>query len=327
MSLPLQALLRLPSCLRTQAFAAAPKPWPTNYNLQKTNRAFSCKSKLLQKLAKQISRQPPAFKKPTTSSSPKSPSRGANPARPPSRAQQQHSYTEQLLGGRDEVLLYKAPNHRSYYVTSYVCGGIFVLWALVQSSIVGVYQQMNESNSWGKYVLTAITMGTSLIAVTAGMFMIMAPVGVIWTITLRSVPLPSALNGAKTPMLRFQMRRLVPLLKPQFVEVEPPKALLDRVVTAQDIAWTSVPLTEASAFTRTAQLESATPGGGLFQNIRRIAWREGFARVYFENHGTWKLDLQGCTVLDHGKPLDRLMGHHDRLATGVWGRLKQIWSA
>ncbi len=49
------------------------------------------------------------------------------------------------------------------------------------------------------------------------------------------------------------------------------------------------------------------------QDIRRIFYRDGMAYVRIPGKGNWKLDLSGCEMLDHGRPLEEAMKVEPRL--------------
>lgn len=96
-------------------------------------------------------------------------------------------------------------------------------------------------------------------------------------------------------------------------------------ITAQstNLKWHSIPLGSADTFTRlalssapaTLGLDAGQPttgqpqpsiiaraARGFWLDVRRICYREGLGYVSFEGK-RWKIDLQGCAILESGKPL------------------------
>ena len=55
----------------------------------------------------------------------------------------------------------------------------------------------------------------------------------------------------------------------------------------------------------------------LRRDTRRMFLRDGFAYVRFTEHGNWKMDLQGCELLDHGRALERMTTPDEQRGIGV----------
>ena len=64
----------------------------------------------------------------------------------------------------------------------------------------------------------------------------------------------------------------------------------------------------------------------VWQDVRRMFLRDGMAYVRIEGYGNWKLDLQGCALLDGGKPLERVMVVEEGFDRSWWSRLKELLS-
>ncbi|KAK0281620.1 hypothetical protein LTR91_003845 [Friedmanniomyces endolithicus] len=329
MSSALHSLLCLPSSLRAQAFRQTLRsPCRPSQVDRSTKRAFTSTPRTL----KQNNR--PTKPTPTTSPprrQPPEPSQKQAFQPPPPKSDFNASrsalptYADTLLANHaNPILLYKAPSHRSFYITSYFFGSLLLIgaynWAIVVSEPP---PGVNDQGSWGRYLMTGVTMGTTLVVSVFGTVLILAPVGMVGRISLLRNPAIGVMaeQGVRLPpVLRVEMETPLPFMKRKIHDLAPAKALLDRNVSAVDIELTSIPLKDAQAFTSdTAHLSAGVPKlqhpprdavsrfiTTLTRDIRRMFYREGFAYMRSDKYGNWKVDLQHCELLDQGRPLDRL---------------------
>ncbi len=79
---------------------------------------------------------------------------------------------------------------------------------------------------------------------------------------------------------------------------QPPRSILDRLKGANESLMHSWP--------------------ALKQNVRRMILREGMADVRIPDHGRWKVDLQGCEMLDSGKVLERVVSGELKPGMTTW---------
>ncbi|KAK1814986.1 hypothetical protein LTR12_010599 [Friedmanniomyces endolithicus] len=214
-------------------------------------------------------------------------------------------------------------------------------WALVVSEPP---PGVNDQGSWGRYLMTGVTMGTTLVVSIFGTVLILAPVGMVGRISLlrsKAIGVMAEQGVRLPPMLSVEMEAPLPFMTRKTYELAPSKALLDRNVSAVDIELTSIPLKNARAFTSdSAHLSAGTPKlqhpprdavsrfiRTLTRDIRRMFYREGFAYLRSDKYGNWKVDLQHCELLDQGRPLDRLTMADPSSGKGPVAWLKRLMVA
>ena len=52
--------------------------------------------------------------------------------------------------------------------------------------------------------------------------------------------------------------------------------------------------------------------------------RDGMAYIRITGHGNWKLDLQGCELLDEGRALLEVMGMDEAMDRSWWRGLRWV---
>lgn len=157
---------------------------------------------------------------------------------------------------------------------------------------------------------------STLFFIIFGSAAILAPAAMIRSIVLRA---KVASNGTKTPVLQFEVRSL-PLGWTKTIEAHPSETYLNKKVSTVDIDWNNALLSQARSFTESMNTQKyATPPSSADQGIAKRFWdatkreiqrtflRDGFAYVRIQGGPTWKLDLQQCDLLEHGRPLEKLM--------------------
>ena len=316
MSLPLQHILRLPSCLRSQAFLSIQHAMLPGLR-HEIRRSFS-RTSTLSKVSKPVQRPPtrPSAPPPTLSRP------SAAPPPSPPKPRRLPSYADVLLRNGDEVLLYKAPSHRSFRITCYVLGGTLLAgafnWvAVLQQPPPGTDPELKEKQKPGLLLMTSTVIATLMTGVIATAI-ILAPTRMVRTVTLRGVRASLGGENIRTAMLSCELESELPFLEPRIIEVEPSQAYMDREVQAVDIDLTSRSLDDAQKFTATAGSPAVAPSSAesqgllgrtastITRDVRRMFYRDGIAYLRMQNHGNLKLDLQHCELLEWGTPLDRL---------------------
>ncbi|KAK5135114.1 hypothetical protein LTR08_005639 [Meristemomyces frigidus] len=321
--LPLQCLLRLPACLRRQAWLDGVPPRPLSLRLDvagsPARRAFSSTRPKLQ--------QP----KPPGTAHTKPPALPASARRPPPPSLAPNAkpllYTDVLFASADEVLIYRAPRHRSFMITSYIAGAI---------ALVGAYNcaalalqpppgQEKQKLSLRGYLATIPGVITTLFLAIAGTTMILAPVKCIRSISA----IGPRQSGTGLPALQCVMASPLPFMKPKIFRTLLSDAFLDRNVSAVEIDFTSIPLAQAKSFTASKQPDlsaiAAASHRGLFgrawrtltRDVRRMLLRDSFAYVRFSQYGNWKLDLSDCELLDNGRVLVSLTTPDPKRGVGL----------
>lgn len=130
--------------------------------------------------------------------------------------------------------------------------------------------------------------------------------------------------------LRIEIKRKLPFLKPDVLETDVANVALDRrvPVALQDLnfhsipkayyeSWTADYLRGAAEPTRngvTAAVKGLWPA--IRREVRRMFLRDQIAYVQVKGNGTFKLDLQGCRMLEDGKALDRVLADDPDMGRG-----------
>ncbi|KAK5126754.1 hypothetical protein LTR85_009688 [Meristemomyces frigidus] len=338
MPLALQCLLRLPACLRRQAVLDHIPQKPLAFNQSITgntvNRTFSITSQTL----RQARPAKPTRKAPAPKSQPPPLRPTTSPAsQPQAQTSKPISYAETLFASNNEVLLYRAPRHLSFFITSYIAGSLLVLGAYNWATLALKRPPGQEDFKPGVrgWFLTSVSTLTTLFLAIAGTAIILAPAKMVRTITA----LHPSYSGIGLPTLRFEMRSPLPFMRTKTIEVLPSETFLDRRVSAVEIDLTSVPLTRAADFTASKQANASLPAAAarqgavarawttLLRDTRRMFLRDGFTYVRFKEQGNWKLDLQDCELLDNGRVLERLTRPDMAPGTGVIALLRRKFFA
>ncbi|KAK6389945.1 hypothetical protein LTR65_005996 [Meristemomyces frigidus] len=247
------------------------------------------------------------------------------------------SYADSLFESGNEVLLYRAPGHRSFFLTSYIAGSLLVLGAYNWATLALKRPPGQEISNAGVrgYFITSVSMLTTLFLAIAGTAIVLAPAKMVRSITAVR---PSH-NSTGLPTLRCEMRSPLPFMKTKAIEALPSETFLDRKVSAVDIDLTSIPLGKAAEFTASTQANARLPTAiaqqnaavrawnTLYRNTRRMFLRDGFTYIRFAEHGNWKLDLQNCELLDNGRVLERMTRPDTAPGSGLVALLRRKYFA
>ncbi|EME48971.1 hypothetical protein DOTSEDRAFT_67874 [Dothistroma septosporum NZE10] len=222
----------------------------------------------------------------------------------------------------DRVLLYASPDHGAFFAASYIIGGFLLIGGYSYAQMF-LKDAPDRPIHWVFKSLGAIS---TVAVVGFGTTFLMAPMKLI-----RSVAIVTQTTGA-TPfassrILRVEVKRNLPFLKPDVLETTPSKMVLDRNVpgSVQEIRFQNVPLSQTRSFTEDYFTKHREPHRGgamasvlaanrsmlslwpsISREIRRMFLRDQMAYVRIEGNGSFKLDLQDCQLLDSGKPLHRV---------------------
>lgn len=323
----LHYLLGLPPCLRRQVLldsVASKRIYQCNvFNISRRTFGNSHRALRPTKPIPKHSRKQPV-KKASPSPTPETSLTPPNPPPAVQRLPKPLSYAEKLFSLGDEILIYKSPSHRSFFIASYVTGGLLLFGAWNWTMLTNYDLEGGERRvAWYIRVVEGIPLLFLAIASTA---MILAPSKIIRSITVLS---PAA-TATGRPMLRCEINNSIPFLKRKPFLVAPSEAYLNRRVNAtEDLSFRSVPFSEAAAFTSDKHpfARQLPQDRGLWTSLqrdtRRMFLREGFAYLRTAEDGNWKLDLRGCEVLDWGKPLDGLTMPDTRPGVGPVAMLKR----
>jgi hypothetical protein len=180
---------------------------------------------------------------------------------------------------------------------------------------------------------------TGLLLATFAALAFMAPLQLVKTISLvkNAIITDRAGNVRKRVdvALRFELKHPLPILQRLpfvakkgggVIDAELNTVYMDRRVRSlQSMAFFPVPAEMAQAWTAAYFHPSPQPPRSVLsrlkgfndslvnswpalkQNVRRMILREGMADVRIPGHGRWKVDLQGCEILESGKVLERVV--------------------
>lgn len=246
------------------------------------------------------------------------------------------NFLRRFYESRDSrLLLYKAPKHTSFYFNSYILGAILLTGAVLQvwnfrAPPAAFEANAAETRRPSRWVHITNWAGAGLLSGFATAFFL-APWKLIKTVTLVKQAGASGGRGAemlfelKHPFPPLQRLPLVRNTGGGSISADVHKVLIDRNVAASErLSYHSVPASAAQAWTAAyftpapreprsllARLRSANASlvnawPALKTDVGRMFLREGMAYVRIPEHGNWKMDLNGCEVLEHGKVLERL---------------------
>ena len=341
MSTVLYKILRLPPALRYQAICPFVVRAAESHSVTGvTRRTFSCAN--ISSKQTRATRPPQASKSaPTLSRKPLSlPATKpiAQPLRPspPNASRSRNAYVNTLLqrSNGEQVLLYRAPSHTSFFIGSYLFGSALVIAAVIQANLTKEDKQGQPKMPWWTKFLTLVPAVFCVILATT---CLVAPWKMIQTVSL------VAKGGSSEVLIRFEVRPPLPLVKFGGGTIEAPlhQVYLDRNVTAQDLRYFTIPLEDAKGFTESSLHPSKERRSfssrlgdfnravlnswpALLHNTRRMLMRDGMTYVRIAERGNWKLDLQGCEMLDHGKALERVVVVDPNLDRSLLGKLKAL---
>lgn len=222
----------------------------------------------------------------------------------------------------ERVLLYASPDHGAFFAASYILGGFLLLGGYSYAQMF-LKDAKDRPVHWFFKSLGAIS---TLAVVAFGTAFIMAPMKLIKSIAIITQAAGTTPLAASR-ILRVEVKRNLPFLKPDVLETTPSKIFLDRYVpgTVENIDFQNVPLSQARSLTEeyfTGQQEVRKCGvmaslsaanrsvlnlwPAISREIRRMFLRDQMAYVRIEGNGTFKLDLQNCKLLDGGGPLHKV---------------------
>ncbi|KXT18995.1 hypothetical protein AC579_8774 [Pseudocercospora musae] len=240
----------------------------------------------------------------------------------------------------EQVLLYVSPNHGGFFALSFFCGFMFLLAAYTQSQLFLKDEEGKPARPWYIKAIGAVP----ILGFTAlGTTFVLAPLKVIKSVTLiKAADARTVTQGSK---LRMEIKRLLPFSKPDILEVEPSNFVLDRSIpsSVHDLRFTNYHIKdtkgfneyyfsgelnkkEGSAFKRfNTGLLNSWPG--LVKNTKRMFMRYQMAYVRIPGNGNFKLDLQGCHLLDQGNVLAKIATEDVNIDRGVRAFIKNLTGA
>lgn len=226
-------------------------------------------------------------------------------------------------GTENVVLLYTAPSHGMFYLTSYLAGGFFILGAYMYAELVLKDPKDGSKQPWWKKTIGAVS---AIAAASFGTVFILGPMGMIKSISIVASEAGYAsatTRFTRSPrLLRIEVKRKLPFLKPDVLETDVSNVNLDRRVplALQDLNFRSISRNHSESWTAAYFKGAAEPArlGGVTaaikgawpatrREVRRMFLRDQIAYVTVKGNGNFKLDLQGCRMLEGGQVLDRVL--------------------
>lgn len=217
---------------------------------------------------------------------------------------------------------------------------MFLLAAYTQSQLFLKDEEGKPARPWYIKAIGAVPiLGFTVLGTT----FVLAPLKVIKSVTLvKAADASTVTQGSK---LRMEIKRVLPFSKPDILEVDPRNFVLDRHIpgSVHDIRFTNYNIKdtkefndyylsgnlykkEDSAFKRfNAGLLNSWPG--LVKNAKRMFMRDQMAYVRVPGNGNFKLDLQGCHMLDQGNVLAKIATEDVNIDRGVKAFIKNLTGA
>lgn len=248
----------------------------------------------------------------------------------------QSTYIESLLGN-GPVALYASPKHGTFYTVAYLCGGLFIVGDVCWASYALKEREGQPKAVWLQSLLIFEVVAVSI----AGTAILLAPTKLIRSISL----IPPKVAGSGSSITRFEIKRNLPFLKPDILEAGALDVSTVRKLpsTTADIKITSVPPSLAGQFTeevlsgrawkteprttaqtiRAAALSVTHTWSMLKREVRRMFLKDQLLDITIGKNGSFKLDLQGCAMLDGGRPLNHLIQVKEDSGAFRW--LRSIW--
>ncbi|KAK4508028.1 hypothetical protein PRZ48_001764 [Zasmidium cellare] len=343
----IRLLLRLPPTLRQSILPGRCAQFNSNghCSVEAPFRTFASTKNLLQpKNAPKSVRKPPvqspaSSSRPTpTRSSPKGPSTPSQPipVTPRGPAEfQPISKLNTIAPNLPSVLLYTAPRHGSFFATSYFFG-VGILAGATYTG--GIYLKDEPDKPRLPTSIKIAGLFTVLFLALAGTTFVMAPTKLIQSISI--------ITQSSGRVLRFEVRKPLPFLKPYILDASPSQLAMNGTVvsTSSDASIRNVRLSEAKEFTESyfAKSQEGAPRGGVLaglssfnkslvyawpafkRDVRRMWLRDKMTYIRIQDKGHHKLDLQGCHILDEGKPLEKAIEIDSDERPGIGGWIRRI---
>ncbi|KAI5371109.1 hypothetical protein Slin14017_G019880 [Septoria linicola] len=368
----MRLLLRLPPAIRQQVLSAQPLQiscTTSRYGLVNgiSSRPFSIAAQLSKQggknktmyrnaqtqapkpqakdLPKPQTAPPPAPHSSTSNAPPPSslparmaPAHAAAPAPRPSTS----DWMSTRFSKQDRVLLYVAPSHRAFIISSYAVGCFLLIGAYTYAQMF--IKEPPEDSPLPKvpWFIKAVGGLSTVFVVVFGTVILIAPLKVIKSITAVRTQQNLAMNprsSLSVPWkLQIEVESVLPFVKSgATIEANPGAVALDRNLptASQDIQFTSwnirgaetftqryangsLNLKEGSALSRFNQsLINTWPG--IKREVKRMFLRDQMAYVRIDGNGNFKLDMQECHMLDGGRVFDKMVGvDADAKAGSAW---------
>jgi hypothetical protein len=218
------------------------------------------------------------------------------------------SYASGLLGDSESLLLYKGPNNFGLFASCVIVGGCLFVWvgtlahdAFMHTSTIAMVGVLIPC-----FFVSAIS---AAIAIT--------PHHLVKSISI-------VRTAEKEVVLRVKGTTYFPFRRPALYDLTPGELMIDSNVTmtldASGRQWWGVPLKNGKAWTE-GRIQRPDIEGNAFQRLNRALlniWpstrsqvkkmfnREGMAYVRIGS-GNWKMDLEGCEILEEGSVLMKLV--------------------
>jgi hypothetical protein len=208
------------------------------------------------------------------------------------------------------LLLYKAPRNLALFTSCCIAGGGLFYWVATVANGVSDF-----TGPWyAKAVVLAGCVATSAIAAAV----VTTPHRLVKSISIVK-------KGEKQAMLRVKGTPFFPFTKPAVFDVAPGQLTLDSNVAMSletgTIPWWCVPMEKAKVWTEGSLKRPDAIEGNVFQRLNRrmlnvkpatfsqvkkMFNRNGMLYVQV-NGSSWKMDLEGCEILENGEVLRQLV--------------------
>lgn len=337
-------LLRLPPAIRQQFVIQF--PWTSSCFKHQTLRNFQAsrpfsltahltkqdgKGKAMYRNAQPQKPTPAANNLPKPALSPATPlsdKPAALPPKPMLKHVPAYSYSDWMstrFPKADQVLLYVAPRHGPYFFMGWTCG-----LGLLTGAFFMALQYFTDSGARGVpwYIQTVGAIPTFFFTV-IGTTCLMGTRRMVKSITaVRSATKTITTPVTQVPpswILKIEVKRGYPVGTTTVLHADPSKVYVNKNVRsfAEDISFYDIAMKDSTTFTEKYFSGAMDQDAGstlsrfnrglvdawpiLKREVTRLFFRDQMVYIGVQGVGNFKLDLQGCWILDSGKVLEKLV--------------------
>ncbi|GIZ39004.1 hypothetical protein CKM354_000239700 [Cercospora kikuchii] len=226
---------------------------------------------------------------------------------------------------QDHVLLYAAPNHTAFFLSSLTIGTLLLAGCYSYAEMVLKDPPANSERPKLPYIIKGLGGLTVVLVAAFSTYFLLAPMKMIKSITAIRQPAAHHIPGRIPWDFRVSVKRIMPFAKAKVLEVPLQDFALDRnlPVASGNVGFISHPIRDAEWFTAAyfmGKLETKQGSAlsrfnrsliniwpGITREVRRMFLRDHMAYVRIKGSGNFKLDVQNCHMLEGGQILHKLV--------------------
>ncbi|KAM3415829.1 hypothetical protein BST61_g9336 [Cercospora zeina] len=239
---------------------------------------------------------------------------------------------------QDHVLLYVAPDHKAFFISSICIGAIFLWGCWNYAQLILDDPPADSPRPKVPYPLKVIGAVSVIAGAAFGTTFILAPMKMIKSITaIRQHTWTPGFRADVPWTMQVEIKVPFPFMRTKSVELYPKDMALDRDLPAasENVGFTSHDIKSSEWFTAlyysgrleqkrgsalsrfNSALINAWPG--IRRDVARMFLRDHMAYMRIKGAGNYKLDVQNCHMLDDGRVLHKLISvDADAKAGSAW---------